>query len=137
MKSYLLIFFPVLFLSCSSDDNFVVDYLPTNNSLWQLEATLFDPGDGSGTFTPVQSDRTLAFEANRIISNGPFCSLMAPAGPEEEAVYGRDETEVIAAPCSNMSDSLLLILMYEEATDRLMLDLGCNEPCQLRYRRLD
>lgn len=133
---FLLLFLPILFVSCSSDDNFVIDYLPTNNSLWQLEATLFDPGDGSGTFTPVQSDRILAFEVSRIISNGPFCSLTAPVGPEEVAVYGAAETEIIAAPCNSGRDSLRLILTYEEAADRLMLDLGCEEPCQLRYKRL-
>ena len=70
MKNYFLtiaIFF-LTFTSCDKDEN------ATTNSLegtWKLTEILADPGDGSGTFNPISSNKKLIFDNNgNVTSNG-------------------------------------------------------------------
>jgi len=55
----------LLLFSCSSDD------LDTSTviGVWKLDQSLVDPGSGSGTFTDVDSDKTLTF-----LNDGTFKS---------------------------------------------------------------
>lgn len=65
---FTLIIAGILF-SCNNDDDSNLNTDLIGN--WQLIEVLSDPGDGSGTFSSVESDKTITFKSGGIIaSNG-------------------------------------------------------------------
>ena len=44
---------------------------------WKLIEVLADPGDGSGTFQPVESDKTISFLRMRLLFRMANCALWA------------------------------------------------------------
>ncbi|NNM18501.1 MAG: hypothetical protein HKP24_08010, partial [Croceitalea sp.] len=55
---------------------------------WQLVEILADPGDGSGTYTPVDSNKMIVFDNNgRFSSNGAICSFAAAVNENVEGTY--------------------------------------------------
>jgi hypothetical protein len=66
-----------LLASCAKDEE-----NPTNNpeteitGTWKLVEVYLDPGDGSGDFEPVQSEKTVTFHGDgTVTSNGDLCTL--------------------------------------------------------------
>ena len=57
MKRLIILSLSILFLACSTEDNTDVQLAGT----WKLIEVLADPRDGSGTYTPVDSDKTITF----------------------------------------------------------------------------
>ena len=63
MKNSILILLAMFLLNCSSDDS-----KPSGETAligkWKLIEQLADPGDGSGTFQPIESDIVIEFFSN-------------------------------------------------------------------------
>jgi len=59
--------------ACKGDDD------TTDNEIvgvWKLIQISIDPGDGSGTFQDVETDKTIEFKADgTLISNGSICTV--------------------------------------------------------------
>ena len=70
MKKQVFLFLALGFLySCDKDDDKSTDKGLIGN--WKLIEVLADPGDGSGTFAVVESNKIITFQQNGIItSNG-------------------------------------------------------------------
>ena len=63
-----------ILVSCSDDENNPAEN-PELISKWKHIETLIDPGDGSGTFQPVESDLTMEFYSDSTVTtNEPLCS---------------------------------------------------------------
>ena len=103
---------------------------------WQLAEVLADPGDGSGTYQPVNSQKTLTFH-----TDGTFRSTenMCP-GMGNDSRTGR----------LNLADSTLLIdnctwwnseenasLHIEFDGINLYVLFPCIEPCGEKYRKIE
>src|SRR5210317_196695 len=84
--------------SCSSDDN-------SNSSIeligdWKLKEVLADPGDGSGTFTSVESSKIITFKNNGIISsNGNFCDMSISSDNQTSGTYSNSELTFNSSDC--------------------------------------
>lgn len=61
MKKTVLLVLVVGLLTCDATDPLDNYHITKLEGMWQLTAVLADPGDGSGTYQPVSSQKTLTF----------------------------------------------------------------------------
>lgn len=77
-----------MLLNCSSKE---VKPLTVNESLlgkWIIIEQYLDPGDGSSTFSPIESDRTMQFSSDGIVTvNGNFCYISSEVGTDMSGTY--------------------------------------------------
>lgn len=100
------------------------------DSRWQLTEMLMDPGDGSGTFTPVSSNKQLFLYTNKTVaSNGNLCNVSA-AAQDSTFGYYNDSTFIITT-CNSANDTTFI--RYEKNQDTLILTYFCIEPCKEKY----
>lgn len=121
-----------IIVSCSDDDDNTVnaDILGT----WGLSEVLADPGDGSGTFVPVDSPREVTFNADGTYTSNSesFCSFMIETGIQASTgTY--TETAIHCGDANPASDLLYTI----DANGSLIISYPCIEPCQAKYERID
>lgn len=126
--SIVLVFLTLI--SCKSDDSF------SSNSIvgtWKLVEMLADPGDGSGTFMPVTSSKTIEFLADgSYTSNGNICAFSALNDGDSEGMYQVSE-EGYRIECEDPFVSPLNLQLKE---GDLILTFFCIEPCQQKYKRI-
>ncbi|MBQ4802378.1 hypothetical protein J8L88_05870 [Aquimarina sp. MMG015] len=132
MKKYIpLILIPLLCVfSCSNDDDAIAD--PDLLGKWQLIEQLVDPGDGSGTFQPVNSDLELEFLPAGVlqVSNGTLCLITIGREGDSTESYSIDEN-VITVDCGNSTN-----IGFEIKEGRLFLYFPCIEACAQKYQKL-
>jgi len=127
MTKYILITaLLIIFTSCTK---------PNLSSLgeWEIIEYYGDPGDGSGTFQPVDSDKSLSFfdDGTLEIKNGSLCDLGAESG--DFTVNYDEESKTISANCSSTSN---IIHRYEiDSEDNLLIYYPCIEPCVEKYEK--
>jgi hypothetical protein len=131
MKKGLLFFLVIgIFISCQKEDE------PSGNDLigsWELIEMLADPGDGSGTFQPVESDKIVTFKSDGTISsNGDLCSLSAESGAPSSGIYSLIDSTIISPDCSSNPFNI----SFQLSDDWLILRYPCIEPCALKFQKL-
>ncbi|WP_378174939.1 hypothetical protein [Aquimarina sp. SS2-1] len=116
--------------SCSNDDDTISN--PELTGRWRLVAQLVDPGDGSGTFQPVNSDLELEFLAAGVlrVSNGNLCSLALDTEGNSTESYSIDEN-TITVSCDSWAS--LSFEINEEGS--LFIYYPCIEGCAQRYQK--
>ncbi|MFZ4105456.1 lipocalin family protein [Flavobacterium sp.] len=128
MKTFYLLISIVLITltSCSKKEN-----QATSNVLvgsWKLTDILLDPGNGSGTFVPVSSNKTLIFNTNgNLTSNGNICDLSIESNTSSTGTYSESNSTINSASCQNTS------IIYEVIGTTLILNYPCIEPCKAKY----
>ncbi|TRZ41797.1 hypothetical protein [Robertkochia solimangrovi] len=126
---YPLMIFAMILWSCTDKDDNIDDNLA---SLWELNEVLSDPGDGSGTFHEVDSDKYLKFfEDGTLQSNYSLCELYEMEAGIFTTTYDADAS-VINLPgdeCGNF-------LQYEIKEGELYLYYPCFEACAEKYERV-
>jgi hypothetical protein len=126
MKKILSVFMLFLFLiSCQSDDENTID--PVGE--WRLIEILMDPGDGSGTFEAVNSNKTITFYNNNTVgSNGSLCNM----GITTEANSGTYTADsIFPDECSEIE------LNYTITNSFMEVSYMCIEPCIEKYEKVD
>ena len=124
---FTLIIVGVLF-SCNNDDD-------SNSSTelignWKLIAVLADPGDGSGTFSVVESEKIITFENSGVItSNGTLCDMSINADNLTSGTYSIIESTFKSSDCINPDYDYT----FEKNGAILIIDYPCIEPCQAKY----
>ena len=125
----IIVLIGILFSSCKSDD------VNPNNTLignWKLVAILVDPGDGSGTFMPIESDKTITFKKNNIItSNGNLCDLSIDADNSTIGTYSFSEMTFNSADCLDPNYNY----SFEQNGDSLIVYYPCIEACEAKYAK--
>ncbi|AXG71075.1 hypothetical protein KORDIASMS9_03330 [Kordia sp. SMS9] len=127
MKKLLCIFAATLLLfSCATDDDNTTENLLTGT--WRLTATLLDPGDGSGTFLPIDSDADLDFSADgvTVTSNVSFCTMSEVFS----ATYSASAGTIIIDECGALSP---FTIFFEIQENELILSYPCIEACLYKY----
>ena len=77
-----------ILLSCSSDNTKPETHHEGLLGKWKLIEQLADPGDGSGTFNPVESDRTIEFFSDGTITvNGSLCYMSTGVETNSSGTY--------------------------------------------------
>jgi len=95
---------------------------------WELKEVLMDPGNGSGVFNVVNSDKNLVFHTNgNVNSNGIICDMSIESNTSTSGTYSEIDSTIISATCQN------LIIKYEVSGDTLILIYPCFEACKAKY----
>ena len=127
-----------VFLGCENpecDDTSVC--LAEIESTWALTEAYFDPGDGSGSFTPINSNRTITFfENDTFASSGSLCNF--DVNDQEAMSGGINRTEgLLEFPnCFSNTTEEFISLSYSISGDELILSFLCDEPCQWKFIRV-
>lgn len=117
--------------SCNSDDDSNTSER-TVIGTWKLTANLMDPGDGSGSFETVDSEKLISFNADGTVSsNGLLCSMSVDANNPSSGIYTLTDFS-IDADC----ESMLWPLSFSINANILIINYPCIEPCQSKYLKI-
>lgn len=117
--------------SCNKDDNHSNDSSIIVGE-WKLSHVLMDPGDGSGTFQPVESGKILIFRSNNtVLCNGTLCYITHESDIATESTYSSSR-RTITSDCSDAPDTIT----YEIIDAELILNYPCIEGCKAKYTRI-
>ena len=116
----------VLF-SCKKNDAEVIANADIIGN-WKLIEVLIDPGDGSGTYQPVASSKTVLFESNgKVSSNGSICDLSIDSYTASTGTYSVIDATITATNCS------ALPIRYQVNGNNLIIIYQCIEACKVKY----
>ncbi|MFA5419823.1 MAG: hypothetical protein WC341_15325 [Bacteroidales bacterium] len=117
--------------SCSKTKN---NENPQLISKWKLIEQLADPGDGSGVFTPVESDKTIEFFVNgEVISNGSLCTMNFETGSVGKGKYDTTVNSIFPEDCNSTEYQI----SYSIIDSELILYYPCIEGCAQKYTFLE
>jgi hypothetical protein len=118
-----------LVINCS-DDPEVEDI--TLVGRWQLIEVLNDPGDLSGTFEPVDSDKYIEFLLDgEVRSNGNLCSSGGNMDNPSSGNYILPDSILSIDDCPRPYGPTL----FRIENGNLILSYPCIEPCEEKYSK--
>jgi hypothetical protein len=125
-KSILLLLLLSLLFSCNKNDQ---ELAPASLAgTWKLTEMLQDPGDGSGTFQPVNSNKKIVFISdNKVTSNGILCDMSINSDTFTEGSYSETTKTINPSDCQNLT------INYELNANSLILSYRCIEGCRAKY----
>lgn len=140
MKKYLIIVLLIVMYSCSSDDSKPTDETGVIGK-WKLIEQYLDPGDGSGDFQPIESNRVVEFLSDGTVEiNGELCFLSSEVGDKETGSYmlitdsdTQHDGEIIPNTCSSRSARVYFDL---PVSGNLILWYQCIEGCGQKFARI-
>lgn len=116
--------------SCNIDEE-----LNSNTDLvgeWKLVEVLTDPGDGSGTFSAVQSNKIIRFHPDgTLTSNGSICSMSIEANNPTSGTYSLINSTFNSPDCNSSDHDY----QFEHIGDTLIVIYPCIEPCKVKYKK--
>lgn len=128
-KNIIFLMLICLFVSCNSDDQekSATGLIGT----WKLTEISADPGDGSGTFKAVQSNKTIEFKSNgRIVTNTSLCD------PYSDEIKSSGSFSLannsITTNCQNPN---IATIYFELKNDYLLLHYLSNEGYSQKFIR--
>ncbi|WP_298239084.1 hypothetical protein [uncultured Algibacter sp.] len=142
MKKLIITIISIVFLCCSSDDA-----KPSGETeligKWRLIEQLVDPGDGSGTFQPINSNRTIEFfKDGTVETNGILCFMSSEVGDVETGTYTlitdtnnniQNDGEILPNTCISRSAKVYFDLPI---TGNLILWYQCIEGCGQKFKKI-
>ncbi len=101
---------------------------------WQITEQLVDPGDGSGTYQPVQGNKTIVFNANgTFYSSGSICSPGDGSGNGSQGNYDSNTQMLTGVNCGvNTID-----IYYELSNNELIIIYPCIEACREKFIKIN
>ena len=130
MKNYIFVLLALSVISCKKEESEVKTVLL---GTWELKEVLSDPGDGSGEFNTVDSDKTISFlEEGVIISNGNLCTMSIDANEGSTGTYSLDDSTIVSSFCS---DFFPFEISFEHNNDVLIINYPCIEPCKVKFKK--
>lgn len=119
----------LLVISCSN-----IEEVTSNNLLigtWKLTEILADPGDGSGTFNSVTSNKNLIFSSGgNLSSNGTICDMSIGTNISSTGTYSEANATINSTNCPNNT------ITYELNGNTLILIYPYIELCKAKYTRI-
>lgn len=132
MKSRYNLLFSALVIAFTSCEKEEQDSELVNS--WKLIEVLADPGDGSGTFQPVTSDKIISFfEDGTVTSNGILCQMSSETGTGSTGTYSETELSITPDNCGFAA----FVMTYEFAGANLIINYPCFEPCREKYELIN
>ena len=130
MKKLLFVYAALFLLNACDKD----EAAPGIIGEWKLIEVLADPGDGSGHFRAVSSDKRITFMKDGTYSSTGFiCNFTLDAEETSHGSYTTTETGYQIA-CSE-TPGFSIDLQIEGGF--LILSLPCIEPCLQKFRKLN
>ena len=122
----------LLFASIIACDKNSDDEKSGNNIIgkWRLIEVLADPGDGSGTYQPVISDKYIEFHSDKTItSNGALCDMTIGSNNSSSGTYSLADSTITPLGCGIPS----LEYGFTIKNSILFINYPCIEPCGAKY----
>jgi hypothetical protein len=117
-----------IFTSCENKD--INPAATTLVGKWRLIEVLADPGDGSGVFTKVTSDRTISFLSDSTFtSNSPMCLMGIASGQSSKGIYSPKNGTISPADCQIKQ----FTIRFKIEESYLILSYPCIEACSEKY----
>lgn len=126
LKKIIIVVLFLSYISCSKNEIEV----PKNNLIgtWKLAEVLADPGDGSGIFNPVNSNKNLIFQTDgTLTSNGEICNMSIQSNTNSTGTFSVTNSTINAINCPNSN------IKYVMNGNTLILTYFCIEPCKSKY----
>lgn len=104
---------------------------------WKLVEVYADPGDGSGKFKSINSQKTLEFyeSGDLTVRNGTICQLDLSDNNSMASIYSIDSTEVDDNFRLKIKDCTQDLYASIQG-DILIIYFPCIEGCGEKYRRI-
>ena len=119
-----------ILFACNNDDDSNSNTELAGN--WKLIEVLLDPGDGSGTFSSIESEKIITFKSGGIItSNGNLCDMSNNTNNITSGNYSISEMTFNSADCNNPDYKYT----FEQNENILIINYPCIEPCQAKYEK--
>jgi len=100
---------------------------------WQLIEQLADPGNGSGVFVEVESDKTIQFFSDgTVTSNGSLCSMDLSADQPSSGTYDVGDGSITPSDCLPTYKIPFVI----EDTHLILFHPICIEACESKYVKI-
>lgn len=105
---------------------------------WKLAELLADPGDGSGTYQPYESDKTIEFLSDGTLrANQNMCF----SGNNDEftnvGTYNLSDSTLHVTNCHYQASEGLVILKFTVEDGKLFVTHNCIEPCGEKYEKVE
>ncbi len=131
LKNFAFLFLIIGILSsCNKEDD-----IPTATCLtgeWKLVENYVDPGDGSGSFRPVESEKRITFHSDgTVTSNGTICDMSIDADSPTSGTYSLAESAISSPDCGYPDYNY----EYEQSGNELIIKYPCIEGCGAKYRK--
>ncbi|AUP81000.1 MBL fold metallo-hydrolase [Flavivirga eckloniae] len=143
MRNVLVLFLLILSIGCSSDDGKPKEENSKLLGKWKLIEELLDPGDGSGTFTPVTSDRVIEFFNDGTVTvNGILCYMSSDVGISSSGTYSEvignefRDGEIVFKGCLSSNSEAETKILFKLEDGNLILWYFCIEPCGQKFKKL-
>ena len=120
-----------ILFSCNNDDDLDSETELVGN--WKLIEILADPGDGSGTFSSVESEKIITFKNDgTITSNGNLCDMSISSDNQTSGIYNNfSESTFNSSDCNNPDYNFT----FEQNGNILIINYPCIEPCKAKYKK--
>ena len=143
MKNSILCLLALILISCTTDDNKPIIENELLLGTWKVIEQLVDPGDGSGTFQPVVSDRTITFLSNGTVEvNGELCFISLEVGDKEFGTFKiissneadtQNDGEIVANTCDSLFNKIYFDL---PESGNLIIWYQCIEACAQKFSKI-
>ena len=103
MKKIVFILFAVgILFSCNNDDDSNTNVELIGN--WRLVEIYSDPGDGSGNFETVNSEKTIEFRNDGTLSaNGELCVLNSDSNTPVNGTFSESDLTIDTPNCTTLT----------------------------------
>jgi len=138
-NTVILVLILLIVSTCTNNDK--DDY--GNNGLlgkWRLIEQLIDPGDGSGMFMPISSERTLEFfNDDTVVVNGDLCFMASEVGKQSSGIFSTlvnndyYDGEILPIGCDNTETKVY----YKTEGVNLILWFQCIEGCGQKFIKVN
>jgi hypothetical protein len=128
MNKLLMILLSIgVLLSCSKGyDNKNSDLI----GKWKLVEVLADPGDGSGTFHGVISEKFIEFKSDgTVTSNGSICNMSVESVSSSSGTYSLSDSTILPTKCPIIP----LKIKFHKNGSTLTIFYPCDEACIAKY----
>lgn len=133
MKKYIFSLFLIgIIFSCNKKDE---DNQATGlTGTWKLIETLADPGNGSGIYEVVESDKTIEFhEDGTVTSNGSLCDMSIESGTPSSGTYSISDSTISSHDCIDSE----LNINFESDGTFLIIHYPCIESCRAKFIKVN
>lgn len=142
MKNCALLLVLLFLFNCTSDDNSPKGDVELFGK-WKLIEQYTDPGDGSGDFSSISSNRTVEFFSNgTIVANGILCYMSSEVGENNSGTFkliSSNETdtnhdgEILPNDCEFSETKIYFDI---NSNNKLVLWYQCIEGCGQKFEKI-